>query len=84
LNEGLPQEKFEKVLDEIREIAITRSGNRSILGTMNEVARYIEYAVYEDGLMNTDISELNLRINRIPCGAMNYQYSNEALRDALD
>lgn len=84
LNERLPQNQIEKVLDEIREIAITRSGDRSILGTMNEVAKYIEWTVYEDGLMNTDVAELNLRINRIPCGPLKYKYAIEVLKGALD
>lgn len=83
LNEGLSQEEVEKVLDEIREIAITRTGDRSVLGTMNEIARDIEWRVSEYGLMDTDISKLNIDINRVPYKPLGFMYSIEALREAL-
>lgn len=83
LNEGLDQKTIEKVLDEIREIAITRTSNRSILGTMNELGKFIEWIVYDDGLLNTDISKLNMKINRMPCGAMDYKFCIEALKESL-
>lgn len=83
LNEGFSQEAIEKVLDEIREIAITRSGDRSVLGTMNEIAKDIEWKVAEYGLMNTDISQLNMDINRVPYKPLGFKYSIEALGESL-
>jgi hypothetical protein len=83
LNEGISQESIEKVLDEIREVAITRTSNRSILGTMNELGKFIEWIVYDDGLLNADISKLNMKINRMPCGAMDYKFCIDALKEAL-
>jgi hypothetical protein len=83
LNEGFAQEAIEKVLDEIREIAIARTGDRSVLGTMNEIARDIRWKVAEYGLMDTDITKLNMDINRVPYRPLGYKYSIEALREAL-
>jgi hypothetical protein len=83
LNEGFSQEAIEKVLDEIREIAITRAGDRSVLGTMNDTAYHIKAMVAAYGLMDMDISMLNHKINRIPLGPLGYKYSIEKLKEAL-
>ena len=67
LNEGLSQEHIELVLEEIKEIAITRTSNRSILGTMNDLTNQITWRIQQEGgLGNTDISKLNMDLNRIP------------------
>lgn len=84
VNEGIAQEDFEKALEEIQEIGFTRTSNRSILGTMNEIVKFIEWTVQDEcGLLNTDISKLNMDINRIPTKLSGSKYAIEALKEAL-
>lgn len=84
LSEGISQEKVEMVLDEIREVVFTRTGSRSILGTMNDIVYHFKMAVYDaGGLLNTDISNLNRHINRMPIGALEYRTGVEKLTEAL-
>lgn len=82
--EEFSQESIESVLDEIREIACTRTSNRSILGTMNEMANIIKWTVSaEGGLLNVDIDEMNLQLNKIPLGPLDYSSGIEMLREVL-
>lgn len=61
-----------------------KSTNRSVLGTMNNMAGFIENIVYESGgLENTDMLELNSYINRIPFTPIKYQYPIECLQQFL-
>lgn len=84
LAENIEPEQIEKVLDEIRDIAFTKTSSRSVLGSMNEIAFHIEHWIYDEGgLLNTDISELNMNINRMPSGVLGYKFSIEALKEAL-
>lgn len=86
LNEDLSQKHIELVLEEIKEIAITRSGSRTILGIMNVLANHIHWIIEEEGgLGNTDISKLNMEINRILVGSKDdHKHSIERLKAALE
>ncbi|MFA5516482.1 MAG: hypothetical protein WDA20_09355 [Desulfuromonadales bacterium] len=85
LNEGISQEGIEKVLDEIEEIVFTSYGNRSILGTMNDLTNMIRWRLHDNGgLAGVDISELNMKLNRVPSKALGNKYSIDLLRDALE
>ena len=84
LAENIEPEQIEKVLDEIRDIAFTKTSSRSVLGSMNEITFHIEHLIYDEGgLLNTDISELNMNINRMPSGVLGYKFSIEALKEAI-
>ena len=86
LNEGLSQEHIELVLEEIKEIAITRTSNRSVLGTMNDLTNQITWRIqHEGGLGNTDISKLNMDLNRIPIRIdKSYEYGIKRLKEVLE
>jgi hypothetical protein len=45
LRDGFRQEQVEKVLDEIREVVFARTSDRSVLGTMNDMAQIIKWTV---------------------------------------
>jgi hypothetical protein len=81
---GFSQEAIEKVLDEIREIVFARTSNRSVLGTMNDMANIIKWTVQDEGgLLNVDIAELKTKLNRMPLGPIDYQYAIDKVREAL-
>jgi len=66
LSENLPQKHIELFLEDINEIEITKTNNRSVLGSMNDLTFQLKLVIAHDGgLMNTDIMELNHNLNRI-------------------
>ena len=85
LSENLTQNLIELVLDDISKIKITKTNNRSVLGSMNDLIFHIKFVIAQNGgLMNTDIFELNHNLNRIPMGAIAMDYSIDALKNLLE
>ena len=84
LNVGIPQKGVEKVLNTCSSYCFTKSSNRSVLGTMNDVTNIVKGDVADSGgLMNTDISKLIMDINRMPMKPLDYGYSVEAFEKLL-
>jgi hypothetical protein len=85
LRDGFSQEAIEKVLDEIREVVFTRTSDRSVLGTMNDMAQIIKWTVQdEDGLENVDLGALMDKLNRMPLKPLGYGDSFERVKEVLD
>jgi hypothetical protein len=85
VNEGISQQGIEQVLEEIQEIVFTRTGDRSVLGTMNDLTNMIHWKLHDEGgLAGVDISELNMKLNRVPSKPLGYKYSIDLLREALE
>jgi len=82
--ENLPQKHIEIFLDDIREIEISKTNNRSVLGSMNDLTFQLKYQIADEGgLLNTDIMKLNHDLNRIPMSAVEERYSIYELRKLL-
>jgi len=85
INEGLDQASIEQVLDNMKEIIFCKSSSRSVLGSMNDLVNQIDCRVYmSNGLLNTDIVELNRELNRIPLGVIDYSYANEKFKELIN
>ena len=84
LNEGVPQEGVEKVLDTCSNYCFTKTSSKSVLGTMNDIADIIKWTVYDNGgLVNTDISEMMMRLNRMPMKPLDYGFSVDAFKKMM-
>ena len=82
--DGFGQKEIERALEEVQEIAFTRTSDRSVLGTMNDMANIIKWAVYDaGGLLSVDIDEMNSKLNRMPIKPLDYGFSVEGLKGAL-
>ena len=82
--ENLPQKHIEIFLEDIREIEISKTNNRSVLGSMNDLTFQLKYQIADEGgLLNTDITKLNHDLNRIPMSAIEEIYSIYELRKLL-
>jgi len=82
--EEFPQEQIERMLDACRTIRFTRSNNRSVLGSMNEMRFHIEVDVEDAGdLDSVDLADLHHRLNRTPWSAVGYRYAVEGFRGHL-
>ena len=82
--ERFSQYQIEKVLDEYREVKFAKTKNRSVLGSMNDLAFQIKYRVENSGGLNyLEPMALNQELNRILFKAVDYQYSIDALSAKL-
>jgi len=83
--ENFPQNQIEIVLDEHREIIIAKTNNRSVLGSMNDLAFQLKYQIAAmGGLDNVDLAELNHGLNRTPMSAIKEVYSIYELTKLLN
>jgi hypothetical protein len=83
--EGFSQIQIEKALEEYQTIHFAKTNNRSVLGSMNDLAFQMEGHIISAGGIDTlGLDALNDALNRIPMGALNYQYSIEALKAKLN
>ena len=74
--EDIAQKHIEIFLEGNREIRISKTNNRSVLGSMNDLAFQLKYKIaYEGGIENTDITKLIHDLNRIPMSAIEEIYS---------
>jgi hypothetical protein len=79
-----PQAQIEWMLEACRVIRFTRSSNRSVLGSMNDIRFHVGLHVEHDGgLASVDLAQLHHELNRIPFAAVGYQYPVEQLREYL-
>jgi len=82
--EELPQKHIEIFLDDIREIKIAKTNNRSVLGSMNDLTFQLKYRVADEGgLLNADATKLKYALNRIPMSAIEEIYSIYELKKLL-
>ncbi len=80
----VPQTLIERMLDACRAIRFTRSSNRSVLGSMNDIRFHVGLHVEDGGgLANLDLAQLQHRLNRIPFGAIGYKLPVERFHEYL-
>jgi hypothetical protein len=84
LHENIPQPQIEAVLSEFQNVSYQKTCNRSILGSMNDLRRGVEYRIYEaGGLERINLYELNEELNRTFLGAINHNYPIKIFREML-
>lgn len=83
-SEGLPLGKIHDIVSNINGIVFSKTSNRSVLGTMNDIAFH-----YLFGLTRTDeyrcekFEDLVKSINDLPMGALKYDSPSRFLRKLL-
>jgi hypothetical protein len=84
--EGFGQSEIEAVLGEIQEIHYAKTNNRSVLGSMNDLAYQLEWIVHANGgLGQVSMESVAHKLNRIPLSAIReHTFSVEALRNRLE
>lgn len=83
--EGFGQSEVEAVLDEIEEIRYAKTNNRSVLGSMNDLAYQLEWIIHaHGGLAQASMDSVAHDLNRIPMSAIEeHTFSVYALRSRL-
>jgi len=78
------QTQIERMLEACRVVRFTRSGNRSVLGSMNDMRYQIgAHMQCDGGLASVDLAQLHRALNRTPFGAIGYGYPVERLQEYL-
>ena len=85
MSDGLNDSQVKRMLGSQDSIVIAKTNSRSVLGSMNDLAFQIKYMVQaKGGLAMVDLAEINRQLNRIPMGAIKYNFSIDELRRRLD
>ncbi|MBN1189512.1 MAG: hypothetical protein JXA46_07160 [Dehalococcoidales bacterium] len=85
MSEGFNEKHVEYMMSGHAQVTITQTNSRSVLGSMNDLAIQIGSMISLRGrLADPDLPKINREMNRIPMGAIKYQYSIAELKRKLD
>lgn len=71
-----------RILEECRDFVFAPTGDRRVLGTMNDIASHYKYSMLEGGGMEgAAIPAIIRNLNRIPFAAVGYRFPVELLRN---
>jgi len=80
--EGFDPTTTDKILQEYTEIGFANTNNKSVLGSMNDLAKHYQYYVEEaGGVHSCMVPQIIHRLNTMPMGAIGYRFSVDALRE---
>lgn len=81
---GIPAESITELSNSLTEVAIGRTANRSVLGSMNELAFLIKTIMLDAaGFDDVDLDRLEINLSEVPMGALRYAYPREVAADLL-
>jgi len=84
-NESFGLNVINRIMQEYQEIGFAKTMNKSVLGSMNDLAYQYEAQIMgAGGIVNINILQINHIINRTPMSALKYKYPIEALRKAFE
>ena len=84
-DQDLTQEQMDAIMSEYREVDYAKSNDRSVLGSLNEVAFQYEYHLKALGRVTPE--DVRFRIyqtNRMPMGAQDYATGSQALHEYVE
>jgi len=81
-DEGFDPAIKERILGEYSEIGYAPTTSKRILGSMNDLAyHYKHHVIAGGGAHGCNLPEIIRSLNRMPMGAIGYQFSLEALKE---
>ena len=76
---GFPQQQFEKVLESLENIQYSKTSNRSVISSMNDMKNQIESYIYH----GDNIYEINRKLNQTPYKYIGYKSSTDLYKELL-
>lgn len=76
---GLAQSQFEKILESMETFNYSKTSNRSVIASMNDMKKQIGSYLERDD----DIYQINKKLNRTPYKAIGYKYPVELFNEML-
>jgi flavorubredoxin len=71
----------EKIMAEYEDIKYAATSNKSVLGSMNDLAFHYKYLIMSKGGIHcADVPQVIHELNRMPMGAIGYEYAIDALK----
>jgi hypothetical protein len=84
-DEGIPEITINKIMSEYESIQYANTNNKSVMGSMNDLAFHYKYHIQsEGGVHSYAVPSIIKKLNRMPMGALEYVYSAEALKVVLE
>ena len=81
---GLPQHIIDRETGHFDQIQFGKTASRSVLGSMNDFAwHYQSLAEEAEGKADLSLSNAELNLSQMPCGALDYQFPFEVARELL-
>ncbi len=82
--EGIPWETINRLLVNSEHIEYAPAQNKSVLGSMNDIAFHYKFHIGDDGGIDaSSIEDVVHKLNRMPMGALKYSYPIEKLKEML-
>jgi len=79
--EGVPERAKTKIMSECESIQYANSNNKSVLGSMNDLAFNYKYHIQsEGGVHSYAVPSIIKKLNHMPMGALDYMSPIEALK----
>ena len=79
--EGLEPALVQQILTEYEEVGIAKSKNRSVLGSLNDLAFHYEFLIQESGgLHSPEIPDIIYKLNRMPMSPLKLAFPDKELR----
>ena len=84
-DEGISEMKISKIMSEYESIQYANTNNKSVMGSMNDLAFHYKYYIQsEGGVHSYTIPSIIRKLNRLPMGALKFVYPVEALKSVLE
>ena len=84
-DEDVPEKTINKIMSEYESIQYANTNNKSVMGSMNDLAFHYKYHIQsEGGVHSYAVPSIIKKLNRMPMGALEYVYSVEALKAVLE
>jgi hypothetical protein len=83
--ESISKTIIDRILIEYNEIGYAKTNNKSVLGSMNDLALHYKYHIMESGGVHSyHIPSIISKLNRMPLGALKYAYPIEILKEIIE
>ena len=80
-NEAIEQDVIDRILAEYEEIGFAKTNDKSVLGSLNDLAYHYEFSILDFGGVHSPmIPEVIHRLNHMPMSPINWKYSIDVLR----
>ncbi len=79
--EGIEGLFRDRILSEYDEVAYSNTNNKSVLGSMNDLAYHYKYNILEaGGVHSSSVPSIISQLNHMPMGAIEYRYPIDAIK----
>ena len=84
-SEGLSGSARSRIQEEYSDVVYAKSNNRSVLGSMNDLAFHYKYRIQAAGGIHSHlVPSIISQLNHMPMGAIGYRYPIDALKELYE